>query len=646
VFFNSIGIPAGDSVVAFEITARNQRSGYGDRPIEAGADFGSRRRLQAVMNMGPLYQYPEDPNGRVPARGSTGDSVLSVLAHEAGHLFLAFASVRDPEDPDARPMLGRALAHWAFTFNSEASVMEGNRIVDGGEGASQRFRTTETVEGYSPLDQYLMGLRAPDEVPPSFVVTDASVGAARAPQVGFSFSGRRRNVLVEDIIAAEGRRTPDHTVAQRQFRFAFILVTEPGTIPPQEQIAKVEAYRAAFESYFATATSNRASADTSLRRAVQVSAFPAAGVVANSTGTATITIDAPAAGAVTFLLSTTRGAAEVPGSAVIPAGADRVSFTVRGIRAGVEELLVTPADSSYETVAARIQVTPAASALSLSLVSYGEDAPVVVRVTDINMLPYSGVRVGAQVSSGSLDRAVAITDAEGQARFTWTNPEGVGSFDAAIEASAVPVTLRLHGRPAAAANGIVNAASFVPSLSPGSLATIFGAGLSAGMTAQANLPLPYGLANVQVLINGLAARLLFVSDSQINFLVPADLAGSTVEVEIMNPFGRSGPNVVPVSAASPGVFAIVVAGTGQTTVTRAVRAGDILEIYATGIGRSTPTVLIGSVGANVVYSGPHSVFPGLYQINAVVPPDIGAGDLTLTVLSEGVRSNATPLRMQ
>jgi putrescine transport system permease protein len=33
---------------------------------------------------------------------------LTVLGHEAGHLFLAFASVRDPRNPNARPMLGRA----------------------------------------------------------------------------------------------------------------------------------------------------------------------------------------------------------------------------------------------------------------------------------------------------------------------------------------------------------------------------------------------------------------------------------------------------------------------------------------------------------------------------------------------------------
>ena len=58
-------------------------------------------------------------------------------------------------------MLGYQSAHWDFKFNSDASLMEGNRIQDNGAGASPRFLTTGAVEGYSALDQYLMGLRAP-----------------------------------------------------------------------------------------------------------------------------------------------------------------------------------------------------------------------------------------------------------------------------------------------------------------------------------------------------------------------------------------------------------------------------------------------------------------------------------------------------
>jgi uncharacterized protein (TIGR03437 family) len=242
---------------------------------------------------------------------------------------------------------------------------------------------------------------------------------------------------------------------------------------------------------------------------------------------------------------------------------------------------------------------------------------------------------------------VAVTDVNGEVRFAWSNPQALGTFEAGIAGSTVqPVALRLTGRPLTAANAIVNAASYVPGLTPGGLASIFGTGLSGGQSAQANLPLPFGLANVQVLINGLTARLLYVSDGQINFLVPNDLEGNSATVEIENPFGRSAPAVVPVSAASPGVFAIVVAGTGETTVTRAIRAGDYLEIYATATGRDLPAVMIGNTAANVVYAGPHAIFPGLIQINAQVPAVIARGEQALVVVSGSVRSNTTPVRVE
>src|SRR5262249_14932426 len=157
-------------VVAYELTSRSSGLGYADEPTDIGVEFGSKHRLHAVMNMGPLSQYPLDPNAIVPARGTVGDTALTLLGHEAGHLFLAFVSVPDPSQPGSKPMLGRALAHWAFTYDSEASLLEGNRIEDRGTGASPRFATTATVQGYSPLDQYLMGFRAPDEVPTTFVV--------------------------------------------------------------------------------------------------------------------------------------------------------------------------------------------------------------------------------------------------------------------------------------------------------------------------------------------------------------------------------------------------------------------------------------------------------------------------------------------
>lgn len=481
VVYNAVGVQAGSTALAYEVTVRNNRTGYGGRPVQTGADFGSRRRLQAVLNMGPLFQYPADPNGRVPLRATTGDTVLSILGHETGHLFLAFASVADPADPAARPMLGNQLAHWSFNFNSDASLLEGNRIQDLGESASPRFLTTATVQGYSALDQYLMGFRSPEQVPPTFLVTDSRYPAASAPQAGATFNGRRRDITVDDLIAATGRRTPDHTVAQRRYRFAFILITQAGQPPQTAQIAQVEAYRAAFENYYATATSNLATADTALRCAVQLSAAPAVGILVNGVGRATLSLDTAANQPQTFQLATTSGFAQVPATLTLPAGASQAFFSISGAAEGADDLVVTPADNSYETATARVAVVAAPLGLTLKLVSAdrisgsaGVVLPLVeVQVTDVNRVPYAGVRVAANVNTGSVDKPLANTDEHGMASFRWTPESTGGTLSAAIEDVPLStVTVNFAGPPEIAPSGAVNAVSGVPGITPGSLACL------------------------------------------------------------------------------------------------------------------------------------------------------------------------------
>ena len=630
VFLNAVGVPAGDGVVAYEVTVRNNRTGYGDQIVDAGADFGSKRRLQAVMNMGPLYQYPEDPASVVSARGTTGDTGVTVLAHEAGHLFLAFVSVRDDDDPEARPMLGRALAHWAFNFNSEASVLEGNRIQDNGQSLSRRFETVATVQGYAPLDQYLMGFRAPEEVPPTFVVEQATVTASRAPQVGVTFNGQRRNVTVDDIIAVEGRRTPDHTVAQRRFRFGFVLIGAAGSDVPAETIAKVERYRAAFEKFYGAAASDRASADISLKKAVQLSLAPAGGVLLNGAGSASIALDRAAAAPVTFLLASGGGGVQVPASVVVPVGASRVAFTIRGVREGVDQLTATSSDSSYEAAVARVQVLSGVRGLSVS--GRVDAGAVVARVTDVNELPYSGVRV-IERNTG----AGVATDENGEARFN------VGNAALVVEgSSAAPVVVKVPVKPSVAANGVVNGASFAPGITPGAFATVFGTALAG--------------ERVQVLINGVAAPVAYAGDSQINFVVPDALTGATARVEVANAVGVSAPMQTAVKPVSPGVFvvdaarqgAVLIAGTAQTTFMRPAKAGDYLEIYCTGlgVGALAPEATIGGVNAQVLGAVASTQYPGLNQINVVVPRGVPAGDQALVVRQDGVASNEALVRVQ
>src|SRR5882762_5743903 len=279
-FFNKEDIPSGPDSVSWEETIRNIRTGYGDNVFDAGFEFGSPSRLQSVLNMGPLSQFPVNPGDILSVRAESGYNSLELITHETGHLFLAYASVLDPNDSSAQPMLGIQLAHWAFNYNAEASVMEGNRIKDNGAGASPRFVVTDTVEHYSPLDQYLMGFRPASEVPPSFLVTGHPPSFSLTfPQVGVTFNGGRRDIAIEEIEQAMGRRTPDYTVSQRHFRMAFVLIVQQGSTPSAQELTQLENLRSQFEGFYQQATDNRASIDIKLRHALSLSVAPAAGVL-------------------------------------------------------------------------------------------------------------------------------------------------------------------------------------------------------------------------------------------------------------------------------------------------------------------------------------------------------------------------------
>jgi uncharacterized protein (TIGR03437 family) len=672
VVYNAIGVNALSSAVAYENTVRNDRTGYGDPAIDTGKSYGSPRRLQAVLNLGPLSQYPEDPNGFIRSRPTTRDTPLTVLAHEAGHLFLALASVRDPLDPNARPMLGFQNAHWAFTTNSEASLLEGNRIRDNGPGASPRFTTVGVTEGFSPLDQYLMGFRSKEEVPPTFYVKGPSNSFRfRQPQLDISFDGERVDVTADQMEQAEGRRTPDHTVAQRKFRFAFILVVAAGSEPSSTLLGQVDRYRSEFESFYARAANDRSTADTSLRRALQLSASPASGVLQGAAAPVSISIQQAQPSALTVLLRSESGNISVPASVTIPAGATSATFEMRGERTGVDTLIAEPSSDAYETVVARIQVSAASSALKLEVVSGDRQrpttgqalaAPVVVRVSDINNLPYPGVPVTIGVTGGSVSPASGATDVEGKLSLAWT-PSGGGTQTLTARIEGGP-SITASTLPPRAAGNVVNAASFLPALAPGTLATLFGSGLteSAPATAAA-VPWPSFLGGTRVLINGAVVPLLYVSSSQINFLVPESVPAGAARV-VIESAGLS-PIDVPnttIAAAAPAIFfdaatgygAILNAGTAQTTFDRPAARGSTVEIYATGLGAtvpsgvlaataSTPVVAIGGVQAPVSFSGLAPGFVGLYQVNVLIPEGVPAGKQPLSISLGGATSNTVSI---
>lgn len=445
VIFNTMGVTVAPGALANMTPVRTKVHGIGDELVDAGLSFGSSRRLQAVLNMGPNSTYPLDPYLPVGFRGRiTGDNTMTLLGHETGHLFLALASV---DAGGSRPMLGAQNAHWSFNFNSEASLLEGNRIDDRGPQAEFRYLTTGTVEGYSPLDQYLMGLRAYWEVPPTFAVLNATaprvgsgvgapIPASKLPQTGVLLQGDRLDISIDDIIAAEGRRIPDHTVAQSRFRFAFVLIHREGEEPSPSAIDQIETYRNEFEVYFNRVSDGRAWADTSLRPMMKLSAWPAIGVTAGQQAPVTLEIARPLDYDLLIGLHTTHGHIEAPSPVRLPAGQTRLSFKVKGLSEGVSDLVAEAWNGRFEAVFTRIAVKPSPAALTLQ--PYYIGGPIVLRTTDANNIPYPGVRILVAVNGGAprfVDgyNSDFVTLSDGLMWFWWDGAEAGSTIEAEVE---------------------------------------------------------------------------------------------------------------------------------------------------------------------------------------------------------------------
>jgi uncharacterized protein (TIGR03437 family) len=631
-FFNANGVQPGSNVLAFETSVRTSRLGIGDTPVDVGRQYGSANRLQAVLNMGPVSNYPANPNAAHPLRFATGDTGLTVFAHEIGHLFLAFSSIRDPANPAARPMLGRQLFHWNFRFNSEASILEGNRIRDDGPNARPRFTTTATVEGWAPLDQYLMGLRAPEDVPPTFLVENATTTLID-PRVGVTFNGDRREITVDDLIAVDGRRIPDHTVEQRRFRLAMILIVPEGASASQNDLALLERYRAELESAWPRYSVNRGAMEVSLRRAVRLSIEPAAGAIAGADVAITAAIQQPAPVPITIAVRPQNGFVDGPASIIIPAGANSATGTFKALHAGVELLRAEPIDASdYMSTEARLQINPPA-ALSLRILAGNRQVampgqllpnPIIVKLTDTNDLPYPNVRIlaaGAGVSPASV-----LTGPDGRATFQWTpadQPLNVLQFRIDRESSPVVEAIAL-GRPAFASTAVVNAASFRPGITPGGIATIFGA----------------NLAGAKVTVEGQPAQIFYSDDRQLNFAVPQITQASAVaSIQVESPLGVASASV-PLIAVQPGIFF----DTANGRAAAIDRGSRIFELYATGLGTATAvSAQVGGQPATVLFNGLAPGFVGLYQVNIRVNAAVPSGDQPVSISAAGVPSNEAKL---
>jgi uncharacterized protein (TIGR03437 family) len=275
--------------------------------------------------------------------------------------------------------------------------------------------------------------------------------------------------------------------------------------------------------------------------------------------------------------------------------------------------------------------------------------------TSVELIPYP--------TSGSL----AIAD---------FNRDGMPDIAATLDYFGVAAFLNLS-RPSQPLT-VVSAASFaIGPLAPDSFAAAFGQ----GMTGSAQ-PVAIGsLAGFTVSVEDSAgtsrtATLYFVSDNQVNFLVPANTATGPATVTVTTVSGKKLTAQLQIAAIAPALFvegsdiaaayAVYAAPSGAQTIEPVLAAqyGSILTVpldvsqpgetflilFGTGFdaaSAATTVATVQGVSVPVSYAGVQPTDAGLDQINLLLPPSLaGAGDVSVAISIAGQATNTVLVTIQ
>jgi uncharacterized protein (TIGR03437 family) len=230
--------------------------------------------------------------------------------------------------------------------------------------------------------------------------------------------------------------------------------------------------------------------------------------------------------------------------------------------------------------------------------------------------------------------------AQGVAQIRIANLVAAAPDSSAVPLSAAPVSVQLQGTDSMLSfpsGAILNAASWAPGpISPGEVISLVG-GLGSGSA---------------VLINGVAAPILYAGPNQINAVAPFGLNLSRpATIQILSPDRTFSSLTAPVAAVNPAIFTLAAAGFGPGAILNQdysinsfdnpAAPGSVIMVYGTGFGLISPpasdgqvasgaastalvvTASIAGVPAEVLYAGtaPGIVY-GVVQINVSIPPDV------------------------
>ena len=223
-----------------------------------------------------------------------------------------------------------------------------------------------------------------------------------------------------------------------------------------------------------------------------------------------------------------------------------------------------------------------------------------------------------------------------------------GTYNAVITVDAgpvsgtqtIPVTFVVSaGAPPAvpppSISSVVNAASFAAGpVVPGSLTSVMGARLSG--------------KNVAVTFDGTPAQVLFGNDSQLNVVVPAELAAkSTAQLVVTVDGVAAASQSVSIAPFAPAIFKGAVLNQDYTVngSDHPAASGSVIQIFATGLsGNGLITAQLGGQTISApYYAGPAPGLPGVQQIDVQLPGDLTGTTANVAVCGASVAKSDQPV---
>ena len=588
----------------FFIRVGNQVQNIGIGRLDNSKDWGSSGRLKGIV----YHSFGEG----------------AILTHEFGHSWSAFVG-------SSLGLEGCDLCyggHWN-PYTDIGGVMSAyvgdSRLLYGAgwlsynnDGTWHLYRDPNNVNGvYSKLDLYLMGLIPSSEVPAVHKLINpdfTDITRVTADKV--------ESYTVQQITNAE--RVPSWQDSPKTFTAAFVIVNDRDFSP-----AEFTFYSSVVRNY------------TSIQR--PPIGFQESFVTPfyDATGRlATMTARLPQSPELS--IAKTHGGNFTQGQA----GATYTVTVSNGVSAGDTSGTVTVTETVPSGLTLASMSGPGWSCATLHTCTRGD-----------------------ALTGGSSYPAIIVTVSVDQnAKSTLSNQVAVsgGGSASATATDATVITANPPVLPIVAS--VVNGASFQPGIVPNSWITIQGSNLAPATDTWdksiVNGNLPTTLDGVTVSIGGKPAYLYYISPGQINAVAP-DVGAGSVAVTVKNPSGTSAPAAATSQIVGPPAFFLwagkyavatrqdyslaVKDGTFQGVTTTPAKPGDVIILWGTGFGPTTPvapfgvqipadktyltanpvSVKVGGLQAQVYGAALAPGFAGLYQVAIQIPPAAPDGDLTV-----------------